>query len=534
MIRKNICLLAMLTALLFTGCGAAAGANGAAAGAGQNEGGSAATAEAAADSGDKVFRIAESADITTMDVHKTTRDYLLPMNVFDTLFTIKLNDDGSTEVENRLVESYELDADGVTYHFTLRDGVVFSDGTPLKAQDVKFTFERMLTLPDSQQADYAMPIAGAQELLDGKADSLEGITVEDDRNFTIKLSAPYAGFLASIATPSASIFSEELVTAAGDDFGVLPEKTLGTGPYIIKEWTRGSGMVFEYNPKYWGEEPSVKRVEATVMDSQAMSMAFQKGDIDLLDCLLQDSAIVNATYKTPVYEDKLVSVSRMGLYYLMLNENIEPLNDPQVRKAIQRAIDREAILQSIYSGDGKLEDGIYPTGCIVYNQENQGWLKHDAQEAKKLLQAAGYAEGFDMELCLDSTATDAIKNTMQVIEQNLNEVGIRAKIKTVDHAAFLDLRNNGEAPAYMSNWVLDFNDPDNIIYTFFGNKDNTKLRSNNYANEEVISRVAAAKAIVDDAERTKEYAALEKQLVQEDAVWVPMFSLNHLFVCEAL
>ena len=375
-----------------------------------------------------------------------------------------------------------------------------------------------------------MPIAGAQELLDGKADSLEGITVEDDRNFTIKLSAPYAGFLASIATPSASIFSEELVTAAGDDFGVLPEKTLGTGPYIIKEWTRGSGMVFEYNPKYWGEEPSVKRVEATVMDSQAMSMAFQKGDIDLLDCLLQDSAIVNATYKTPAYEDKLVSVSRVGLYYLMLNENIEPLNDPQVRKAIQRAIDREAILQSIYSGDGKLEDGIYPTGCIVYNQENQGWLKHDAQEAKKLLQAAGYAEGFDMELCLDSTATDAIKNTMQVIEQNLNEVGIRAKIKTVDHAAFLDLRNNGEAPAYMSNWVLDFNDPDNIIYTFFGNKDNTKLRSNNYANEEVISRVAAAKAIVDDAERTKEYAALEKQLVQEDAVWVPMFSLNHLFV----
>ena len=84
--------------------------------------------------------------------------------------------------------------------------------------------------------------------------------------------------------------------------------------------------------------------------------------------------------------------------------------------------------------------------------------------------------------------------------------------------------------SYLALWLLDFNDPDNIIYTFFGNKDNTKTRSNNYADDAVIARVTAAKTIVDETERNKEYAALEKKLVQDDAVWVPMFSLKHLFV----
>jgi peptide/nickel transport system substrate-binding protein len=452
------------------------------------------------------------------------------MNVFDTLLSIRKKDDGSTEVVNSLAESYEISGDGKTYHFTLRDGVVFSDGTPLTANDVKFTFERILTLPDSAQTDYAIPIDGARDMLDKKADTLKGINVEDDRNFSITLSEPYAGFLASLATPSTSILSEKIVTEAGDDFGNVPEKTIGTGPYIVKEWTRGSGLKFEYNPKYWGEEPSVKKVEASVMEPQVMNMAFQKGYLDIIDCLFLDSAVVNSTYKTDAYKDRIVTIDRMGLNFLMLNENIEPLGNVQVRKAIQRAIDRESILASIYGGDGIVEDGIYPTGCLVYNKDNQGWLKYDPEEAKKLLSDAGYGSGFDMEICLDSSNADSVKNTVQTMAQNLNDIGIRTTIRSVDHASYLDLRNSGEMSAYMALWLLDFNDPDNIIYTFFGNSDNTKIRSNNYPDDDVIKRVAAAKTIVDETERNKEYADLEKKLVQEDAVWLPLFSLKHLFV----
>ena len=476
------------------------------------------------------LKLAINADIVTMDAHRTSNDYLVPMNVFDTLFTIKKNDDGSSQIVNSLAEDYEVTADGLTYVFTLRDGVVFSDGTPLTARDVKFTFERILTLPDSAQTDYVVPIEGAQDMLDKKADSLRGFTVEDERHFTITLTEPFAGFVASLATPSTSIYSEKLVTAAGDDFGVVPDKTIGTGPYIIKEWNRGSNLIFEYNPKYWGEEPSVKQVEVSVMDPQSMNMAFQKGDLDILDCLMLDSAIVNSTYKTDAYKDRLVSVDRLGLNFLMLNEQIEPLDNVQVRKAIQQAIDRESILTSIYDGDGKLEDGIFPTGCVGYSSGNQGWLKYDPEAAKKLLAEAGYPDGFDMDLYLDTTAFDSIQNSIQVISQNLNDIGIRANIKSMDHSSYLDLRGSGEMTAYWALWLLDYNDPDNIIYTFFGSRDNTKVRSNNYYNDDIIARVASAKTIMNQTERLKEYAAIEKQIVQTDAALVPMFSLKHLFV----
>ena len=478
---------------------------------------------------DSTLRIALNADIVSMDVHKTTNDYLVPMNVFDTLFKEVVNPDGSTTIEKSLAEDYSISDDGLTYSFTLRSGVVFSDGTPLTAEDVKFTFERMLTLPDSQQIDYGVAIEGAEALMEGKAQELSGIKVIDDTHFTITLSEPFAVFLAQLATPPTSILSKSIVTAAGDDFGIVPEKTLGTGPYIVKEWTRGSGLTFTYNPRYWGPEPSVKEVSARIMDASSMDMAFQKGDLDILDCLMIDSALVESIYKTK-YKDNIVSVKRLGINFLMLNEKIEPLNNPEVRKAIQLAIDRKSILDSIYGGDGKLEDGVYPTGCLGYSNENQGWLKYDPDAAKKLLQDAGFPDGFDMELALDTGSTEANKNVIQIIAQNLGDVGINANIQSYDHASWLDLRNSGDMPAFLALWMLDFNDPDNAIYAFFGSEDNTRIRSNNYTDKATISRIVAARGIVDENQRMAEYAALEKKLVQEDAVWVPLFSLNHLFV----
>ncbi len=479
---------------------------------------------------DKTLRLAIGSDIVSMDAHRTTNDYLVPMNVFDTLFSIIKDENGNTEIVNSLVDSYEISEDGLKYDFRLKDGIVFSDGTPLKASDVKFTFERILTLPESAQTDFVIAIDGARELLDGKAEELTGVTVADDLNFTITLAEPFAGFLSQLAAPSTVIYSEKLVTEAGDDFGNVPEKTIGTGPYIVKEWNRGSGLVFEVNPLYWEQEPSAKRVEVSVMESQAMNMAFQKGDIDIIDCLRLDSAVVDSTYKTEAYKDRLVSVDRVGLNYFTLNEKIEPLNNVKVRHAIQLAIDRESILNSIYGGDGKLEDGIYPSGCIGYSDENQGWLKYDPEAAKDLLKKAGYADGFDMEIAVDSSANGAVNSTVEIIAQNLSDIAIKADIKTMDHASWLDLRNSGDMPSFMALWLLDINDPDNIVYTFFGSRENTVIRSNNYPDSEVISRVAAARAIVDEEERMEEYAALEKKLVEEDAVWVPMFSLKHLYV----
>lgn len=127
------------------------------------------------------------------------------------------------------MEDYTVSDDGLTYDFTLRSGVTFSDGTPLTANDVKYTFTRMLALPDSVQTDYGSAIAGAEAVMDGTATDLEGIQVIDDTHFTVTLTDPFAGFLYELATASCSIMSEKNVEEAGDQFGMDCSKTIGSG-----------------------------------------------------------------------------------------------------------------------------------------------------------------------------------------------------------------------------------------------------------------------------------------------------------------
>lgn len=369
---KKFACAALSTALLasmLAACGSSASTTPAASSADTSSDIGASSTEAAASTGaaaDGSLRVAMNTDIQTMDVHKTNNDYMVPLNIFDRLFEIKTNADGSTELEKSLVEDYTVSDDGLTYDFTLRSGVTFSDGTPLTANDVKYTFTRMLALPDSVQTDYGSAIAGAEAVMDGTATDLEGIQVIDDTHFTVTLSDPFAGFLYELATASCSIMSEKNVEEAGDQFGMDCSKTIGSGPYVVTSWTRDSSIVLDANPNYWGEKPSVQHVEISIVpDSSTMSMMFQNGELDILDCDYIDAAVVNSTYKTQ-YADDIVTSNRLGTTYMALNENVEPLNDVKVRKAIQMAIDRQTILDTVYNGDGSLVDGIYPKGLIGY------------------------------------------------------------------------------------------------------------------------------------------------------------------------
>ncbi len=119
---------------------------------------------------------------------------------------------------------------------------------------------------------------------------------------------------------------------------------------------------------------------------------------------------------------------------------------------------------------------------------------------------------------------------LQIIQQNLEAVGIKCSINNMDHSAWLDARKAGDLCMFVGTWTADFNDPDNFIYTFFGNADKSKARSLNYSDEAVMSRVEAARAILDNNARMAEYAALEKKIVEEDAAWEPLFTRTHTYV----
>lgn len=471
-----------------------------------------------------LLNTAIGCDITTMDVAKTTDDYMIPMNVFDRLFETRVVD-GGAQVVPSLCTEYKVSEDGLTYDFTIRDGVVFSNGNPLTASDVQYTFERLLILAN-QNTDIPLEVAGSQDVMDKKTETLSGFKVTDDTHFSVTLNAPNAGFLAELSSPAMSVVDKESMT---DDFGTVPAATIGTGPYIVTEWITNDHYTLVYNDKYWGEAPTVKKLVVRVIsDANTQNLMFQNGELDLIDLKNQDSTIIQSQYKT-TYADRIVSVPNVGITFLALNENNEYLKDVRVRKAIGMAIDVDTIITALYNGEAVRENGIIPTGVWGHNNDLKGFT-YDPEGAKNLLKEAGYEEGqVTFEISMDASKSGTIQLVGQTISQMLGKAGINATIKNYDHAAWLDLRGSGNMDSFMAVWGMDYNDPANIMVTFFGSEDNVKLRSLNYPDTEIIKRVAAAPSIVDDEARKAEYQALEKKIIEEDAAWIPLYADKHLY-----
>lgn len=524
--------LMMAASLALSGCGGGKGAAAPESGAAA-ESGSAAAGEAAGGSvGDTTvdtagfLTVALNADIQTADMQKTSKDYQIPINIYDSLCEIKVADDGTSSIEPCLAEKWDISDDGMEYTFYLKKGVKFHNGDELKASDVKYTFERMLTVVGGTNSEFLDQIKGSTELFEGTATELEGFEVLDDYSFKLTLKEPYSGFLACISTPAVSIYSEKATEAAGDQFGLDPALTVGTGPFKFASWTYNDQLVLVRNDDYFQGASQLPGVVIKIVpDTETQTMMFESGQLDLLD---MDYVTEQIDRFQESYPDQLVSGPRLGTTYFTLNQKLEPFSSLQVRKAVQMAIDRQVILDTLYGGRGQLENGIFPHGLIGFNS-SMPEIKYDPEGAKALLAEAGYADGFDMEIAADMSASDTMTMALEIIKEQLAQVGINAEIKNYDESTWLETRKSGELGSFISTWTADYNDPDNFIYTFFGNAEKTTARSLNYPDTAVMERVAKARTILDNDGRMKEYNALEEKIISEDAAWVPMFSRLHLF-----
>ncbi len=481
---------------------------------------------ASAAEGEKVLRLASESDILTMDVALTTDDYFIPHNVFDRLFEIKVQPDGSTDIVPSLVEDYSVSEDGLTYTFRLVEGVTFSNGNPLTAEDVKYTFERLLTVPGGCNYDIAQEVDGADALLNGETDDLAGITVNGDYELSVTLAAPNAGYIAELTSPAMSVVDKETCQSVAA-FGMECADTIGSGPYVVSEWVPNDHFTLERNENYWGQVPDADRVIMSVVpDPNTQNLMFQSGELDIIDLDALDSSIIDSVYKT-TYADSIVPGYRVGVTFMSMNENNEYLSDVNVRRAIQMSIDRQGLLDNFYGGDGIIENGMIATGVWGHNDDLTP-IVYDPEGAKALLAEAGYEPGeISFEFSLDSSGGAATQMVYQQIAQDLAEVGIDAQIRSYDESAWLDFRRTEEMPAFVGTWTMDYNDPANILATFFSNS--TSGRSLNYADQAVKDRVDAASAIIDDDERMAEYQAIEEAIVVEDAAVVPLYERAHLF-----
>ena len=302
--NRIVSFTALLMALLMI-CVSLPGCSGGETGSGADEAATGATM-ASADVENGLVRLALSSPIDTMDVHKNTEDYMLPLNIYERLFDIRVNEDGTTRLANGLVENWSVSEDGRTYHFTLRDDAFFSDGSPVLASDVAFTFTRMLALPDSKQTDFADMILGAEAVMKGEADTLEGIRVLDDKNLEITLTVPFSGYVYQLATPSCSILSEKCVRDTGDAFGESAETVVGSGPYMVTEFEE-SRITLERNPYYHCHERevlTVSRAEFQVLPPALVDRMFREGSLDLLDLSRVSPEAAKEYSQAPEWQDR--------------------------------------------------------------------------------------------------------------------------------------------------------------------------------------------------------------------------------------
>ena len=478
----------------------------------------------------KIYRAAIDTDWEHCDPQMTTVDYTVPLNIFDRLVEVKSDKDSSAIVPG-LATDWTVSDDGLVYNFKLRQGVKFHNGEIFKADDVKYTFERML-LPENntRNSDALTPIKGADAMLNGEVTALDGLKIISDYEIEITLEDAYAPFLANIATPAGSVFNRKATEAAGLEFGVNPDKTCGTGPYYLAEWAANDHTLILAFNDYWGGSPKNDGVRFQVVpDEESLRMMFENDELDEVDL---DMARSHIPYfkSSDKWKNQVIMGDRVGIYYYSMNENIKPFDDVRVRKAFQMSIDRQGILDSpLFSGLGSVHSGIMPPGLIGYNPDLPE-IKYDPDKAKQLLAEAGYPDGFEMVINQVSGNSTTLSLNELVVSM-LAKVGIKATIEQLDEASYYAIRGEGELSTYTTSWSADFNDPDNFFYSMWAPA-NSVNRSWNYYNTDAMNRIVAARYMTDQTARIAEYRALEKLVIQDDAVWAPLFSLKHLWVVQ--
>lgn len=433
-------------------------------------------------------------------------------------------DDDGKEVVPALAEKVDASTDGLKYTFTLRQGVKFSNGRPITADDVKYSFERLLNAKTASPGSFIFDlIAGAKDFIDGKATEISGIKVIDPATVEFTLSRTEWTFLQRMATPFASIVAKEGVEAAGDQFGRQP---LGAGPFVLKSWDSGVKLVFEKNPNYYREGyPKVDGVEVDIgVDPSVMVLRVESGEADTsLDFVAPADYPRIAGDET--LKDKLLLSPVPNVFYMAFNTREAPFNDVKVREALSMAVDRDRIVQ-LLNGRPLAANGLFPPNLSGDNP-NMPALKYDPEGAKALLKEAGFADGMSTKIYASTDPAD--QSVVQAIAQDWEAVGVKTEIVALEFSQLLDIMygsDPGQMPVLYISWFADYPDPSDFYQPLLQCK--AANNTGGFCNEALDKQEAAAALIPPGDDRWKAYGALE-EAINKDMPWTFVFYGRNFF-----
>ena len=356
------------------------------------------------------------------------------LNLYDQLFRVSKD---AHSVEPDAVEQYEVSDDGLTYSFVLRDGLTFSDGTPVTMDDVIFSLQRMLA---SENWGWLFPKDAV--LLAINADSFE-----------IRLSQPNAALINNLAGFWSSIVPRKSLEIMGVNFW---EKPIGSGPFRVKEWVRGSHITLERNPYYWGKPAYLDEVELQlVTDDTIRMLKFQAGELDVAT-----NIPFNQVTALDALERASVQVAPLlGVDFIIMNASRAPLDDVNVRLALSYATDKQAIIDAVLFGFGEQASMIWPK-MMFWDKELPGY-PYDLNLAREYLAKSSAPDGFEITYAYrgDST-TDAQIGVL--LQEQWRSLGIAVKLEPMEATILRERLFGNEfdlAKAFNSSDVIDPSQP---------------------------------------------------------------------------
>jgi ABC-type transport system substrate-binding protein len=465
-------------------------------------------------------------DLPTLDpaIGYDWKNWSVIKSVFDGLLDYK---PGTTEIVPDLAESFETSADGLTYTFKLRHGVKFHNGREMKAADVKYSLERMID-PKTQSpgAGYYSGIKGFAEFQGGSAKEVSGITTPDDYTVKLELTAPDATTLHLLALNFSFVVPKEEVEKAGADFG---KKPVGTGAFKVSEWTSGQKIVLERNADYYKPGlPHLDKITFEIGQEPVVALLrLQKGEIDIAGDGIPPAKFTEMM-NDPAAKDLVITADQLHTGYVAMNVTMKPFDNVAVRQAVNMAINKDRIVQLINNRAVPANQPL-PPAMPGYDKDYKGYA-YDVDGAKAKLKEAGLEKGFETDLYVMNT--DPQPRIAQAIQQDLNAIGIKANLKSLDMGTVIAAGGKKDgAPMIWSGgmaWIADFPDPSNFYTVILGCGGAVEGGWNWswYCNKDLDKRAVEANAMTDPAKAGERATAWGKIFtdLMADAPWAPVFN----------
>ncbi|WP_111719048.1 ABC transporter substrate-binding protein [Homoserinimonas sp. OAct 916] len=383
--------------------------------------------------------IARAGDVITMNSTASqfnNNSIYVFQQLGESLFTVSA--DGQ-DLEPLLATGYTVSEDGLTYTVKLREGVNFSDGTPMTAKDVKFSIDQ-----DTATAETGWGYVNA---------AIKEVKVVDDSTVEFDLKYQWAPIIADLSMFSNAIIPENYGGKTVDEFYESP---IGTGPFMWGEWKKGQSLTLVKNPNYWQSgKPYLDSVTWNVVpDANTRKLQLQGGQIDI-NTTPDWSSFAELGSTPGLKVDAFPSTQHD---FVEINQQRAPFEDVHVRRAIAFAIDRAALVDAVLFGNGEPANSLLSPGTPFYDKNATG-IQYDVEQAKAELAMSSQPNGFSTTLLIRSGDANRA-SVAQIMQDQLKEIGITIEIKQLEATAALQADIDSDFDMILSAWTMDIPDPD--------------------------------------------------------------------------